>query len=54
VFVNNGSGSFSLSQTVANVAGGGVEPQPYFITAADLNGDGRADLYCVNANNNFN
>jgi hypothetical protein len=54
VFVNNGSGSFSLSQTVANVAGGGVEPEPYFVTAADLNGDGRADLYCVNANNNFN
>src|SRR5688572_18382062 len=38
VFLNSGGGNFALSSTIP------VDTQPYYITAADFNGDNRPDL----------
>ena len=46
VLTNNGSGIFGASATLA------VGEEPLFVAAADLNGDGHADLACANGDAN--
>lgn len=47
VLTNNGSGAFAVASSPP------VSGQPYSIAAADVTGDGRPDLICVDYNANF-
>ena len=45
VLLGNGAGSFGSTTTIPS---GGLNPNPLFVTASDLNGDGRSDLIVCN------